>query len=480
MKCKFCEAELPEDVTLCPSCGKDNAEAGEETQAVFAEEVPAAEEKPKGIYITPGKLAASIAFVVVVIGVLVALLLGSMEKKEDFDPTDAGNLTATNTAEVTEPPMTVPADGDPKNETCKGSYTASDAEVEAARDTVVATMGDAQLTNKLLNIYYWTQVNTLLEEYGIYVGMYGLDTTKPLDMQSCMLVEGYTWQQYFLYAGLSEWRLFQSLCLDADAAGYELSEGYQTFLEEFPQQMEAQAVAADYEDLDAMLKDQFGATATLEDLMEYTKIYYRGFQYYTDLASKIEMTEDDIRAYYEEHQQEFIASGIEESDKLADVRHILIQPENGTTDADNKPVFPEEDWQKAYAEVEALVQQWKDGGATEQLFGDLATEHTDDTASAMMGGKYTGISKDSNYVTEFKDWCMDAERKPGDVEIVKTYYGYHIMYYIGDAPAWKETAKTALRQQLESQILSDIMGKYEFIPNFPEMLLGLANYSTNQ
>ena len=26
MKCKYCQAELEEGVTLCPACGKDNAE----------------------------------------------------------------------------------------------------------------------------------------------------------------------------------------------------------------------------------------------------------------------------------------------------------------------------------------------------------------------------------------------------------------------------------------------------------------------
>ena len=31
-KCKFCQAELEEDVTVCPSCGKDNAKV-EETVA---------------------------------------------------------------------------------------------------------------------------------------------------------------------------------------------------------------------------------------------------------------------------------------------------------------------------------------------------------------------------------------------------------------------------------------------------------------
>ena len=37
--CKFCQAELAENETVCPSCGKDNAEE------VAAEEAPVEEPK---------------------------------------------------------------------------------------------------------------------------------------------------------------------------------------------------------------------------------------------------------------------------------------------------------------------------------------------------------------------------------------------------------------------------------------------------
>ena len=39
-KCKFCEAELEEGVTLCPSCGKNNEETAE-----AADETPASDEE---------------------------------------------------------------------------------------------------------------------------------------------------------------------------------------------------------------------------------------------------------------------------------------------------------------------------------------------------------------------------------------------------------------------------------------------------
>ena len=35
-------------------------------------------------------------------------------------------------------------------------------------------------------------------------------------------------------------------------------------------------------------------------------------------------------------------------------------------------------------------------------------------------------------VTEFNDWVYDSERKVGDVDIVKTTYGYHVIYFDGD------------------------------------------------
>ena len=48
-KCKFCQEELAENSTVCPSCGKDNAaecaeETVEETVAVTEETAEAAEE----------------------------------------------------------------------------------------------------------------------------------------------------------------------------------------------------------------------------------------------------------------------------------------------------------------------------------------------------------------------------------------------------------------------------------------------------
>ncbi|MBO5896775.1 MAG: peptidylprolyl isomerase [Clostridia bacterium] len=119
----------------------------------------------------------------------------------------------------------------------------------------------------------------------------------------------------------------------------------------------------------------------------------------------------------------------------ADVRHILCQAETTKTDAEgNQTALPqaEIDANLAAAKTEAdkLLAEWKAGEATEESFAALATQHTDDTGSAETGGLYEDITSSSQYVAEFRDWALAPHTK-GDTEIVKTTYGYHIMYFVG-------------------------------------------------
>ena len=49
-------------------------------------------------------------------------------------------------------------------------------------------------------------------------------------------------------------------------------------------------------------------------------------------------------------------------------------------------------------------------------------------------------------VNSFSAWCFDSSRKAGDTAIVKSDFGYHIMYFVGTGKltAWQYAAKTAL------------------------------------
>lgn len=105
-----------------------------------------------------------------------------------------------------------------------------------------------------------------------------------------------------------------------------------------------------------------------------------------------------------------------------DVRHILVQPEDSSN---------EESVAEALEKAESYVAEWEEMGATEEAFAELAAKYSVDS-SAADGGLIANICLGQT-VEEFEDWCFDSSRKPGDSDIVKTTYGYHVMYFVGEA-----------------------------------------------
>lgn len=118
---------------------------------------------------------------------------------------------------------------------------------------------------------------------------------------------------------------------------------------------------------------------------------------------------------------------------LKNVRHILVSFQGGTTDSTTgTTTYSDEEKAAAKEKAEDLLKQWKDGDATEDSFAALATENSTDTGSVENGGLYEDIYP-GQMVTAFNDWCFDDSRKAGDTGIVETNYGYHVIYFVGDA-----------------------------------------------
>ena len=117
---------------------------------------------------------------------------------------------------------------------------------------------------------------------------------------------------------------------------------------------------------------------------------------------------------------------------LANVRHILVPFMGGTADANGNKTYSDEEKAAAKKNAEDLLQQWKDGEATEDTFAKLATEKSTDPGSKDNGGLYEDVYP-GQMVPTFNDWCFDKARKTGDTGIVETSYGYHVMFYSGDS-----------------------------------------------
>ncbi len=137
---------------------------------------------------------------------------------------------------------------------------------------------------------------------------------------------------------------------------------------------------------------------TLNDLLatEYLK---------KEVIDKIKVSEEDMKLYYKGHQDEF---GTVE---MVRVRHILFKPA--------KPMA-EDDWKNAKTKAEDVLKRIKAG----EDFERLAAEFSDDASSKTKGGDL-GFFPKGKMVPDFEKAAFSL--KPGEIEIVKTPYGYHII-----------------------------------------------------
>jgi len=117
-------------------------------------------------------------------------------------------------------------------------------------------------------------------------------------------------------------------------------------------------------------------------------------------------------------------------EKLQNVRHILFQIDGMEDFETGEIISDEEDRLVAKHAAEEVLDLWnKEEEKTEKIFGEFAEGYSEDT-TASNGGLIENIYPDQ-MVKAFNDWCFDENRQVGDVEIVESEYGFHVMYYVG-------------------------------------------------
>lgn len=483
-KCKYCQEELEEGSTICPHCGKDNA--AEETAAeelVPTVKEPAADEAPRqsdteeasaeiqeGAKVSPARIAIAVAAVVVLAAALIALVVSGLTGKE---PEAAETTPAATQATVA---ATVPADGNPDDATCKGTYTVTDEEVKAAGDIVVATMGDKQLTNSQLQVYYWNMVNSYLNsEYGYYMMMYGmLDYTRPLDTQISVEDESMTWQQFFLMKALDYWQLHQSLANEAEAAGLEMSQEEREYLDNLEASLAETARSYGMETVEELLARNVGPGADMEDFSFFQELYYTGKPFYLQKTEAMVPAQEELEAYFAQHESEYETNGITKDGKYVDVRHILLTVEGGTTDENGTTTYSDEEWENCRVKAQQVLDAWLAGEKTEESFAALANEKSQDPGSNTNGGLYENVYV-GQMVEPFETWCFDESRKTGDSGLVKTSYGYHVMYYVTSRPMWETYAKSDWTSEQANRLIADLAVAHPMEVDYSAIQLGYIN-----
>lgn len=145
----------------------------------------------------------------------------------------------------------------------------------------------------------------------------------------------------------------------------------------------------------------------------------------------IETAEDYILVYF--------ISRSDNSYNLVKARQILVQPESvdkgeyEDNDAGYEAALDVAD-AAAKAQAEKYLQEWLDKGGTEEQFAEMADEYS---ADGIEGGLYEDIYK-GMMIDTFDQWLFDGTHKVGDYTIVKSNYGYHIIYFSGYGERYRD------------------------------------------
>ncbi len=136
---------------------------------------------------------------------------------------------------------------------------------------------------------------------------------------------------------------------------------------------------------------------------------------------------------------------------LDDTTVKTVEAADGTKVTNEGTSYSSEVVLKTYEQAKEVLDLFNNGEKTEEAFAALAEQYSADTGSVGEnatnggGGLYENIEK-GQMVEPFENWVYDESRQPGDIGIVMTNYGYHVMYFVSraDEPAWKADIRNSI------------------------------------
>lgn len=184
------------------------------------------------------------------------------------------------------------------------------------------------------------------------------------------------------------------------------------------------------------------APAEFDKLSEFNKQFFSN-------AKENDIIVDGDNVYF------VVTPGKKDMTPTKNVGHILVSVETETAaDTSNEEEVSRVEaannqaFEAALPKAEDILNAFKNGEQTKAAFEALGNTHTEDSNVF-----YYNVKK-GQMVEEFENWIYDEARKAGDTGIVKTDYGYHVMYFIGDGlEAWKaDTVGSMVSEEITNWI----------------------------
>lgn len=175
---------------------------------------------------------------------------------------------------------------------------------------------------------------------------------------------------------------------------------------------------------------------------EYTLAY---FNYSSTQPLVMEVSDDELKKEFDSNKDQY---------NKVTVRHVLV----ATQDPNTQQNLPED----KIAEKEKLANEVLEKAKSGANFEDLVKEYSEDPGSKENKGEYT-FGK-GQMVPQFEEWSFKA--KEGDIGIVKSDFGFHIMKFIKKVDSFedqKDDIRKALQQKKFKEKIEAAKKQYPLI-----------------
>lgn len=271
----------------------------------------------------------------------------------------------------------------------------------------VSIDGEKYTVGDVSYYYYSAYQNFMTNGYGSYF----INTSQPLNSQTCVFDSTKTWADYFKEEAVSTMKLIHAAAKAAEADGMKLGEEELSTIQANIDYFKELASSNNYS-YKGYLQAMYGSymtPATFENNMKLTML---ANMYTTAHYDSLVYTDDEILAYYEENKNYY---------DTVDGAYVTISGNPETKKDDDGNTIEATDEEKVAAlesaknTADTLLAGYNAGDDLKALAESLSATYTGDAELT-----YTGEST-------VMDWLFDEARVEGDTEIIldkdtNTYY----------------------------------------------------------
>ncbi len=300
------------------------------------------------------------------------------------------------------------------------------------RDTVVVSTENFEVNNAMLSYLFADNFYMQKSYYDYYQSYFGFNTSKSLKSQK--YGDNMTWYDYFIENALDNAASMLISCEGAHAEGIEIDDKDMILVEKEITALKNVAESLEMS-LDDYLSEYYGLGVKENDVRDALKLYYLSTKYYYHQLDSIDVTDADIKAYYDKNEMDFLRVSYR-------VYTVSALVESGSTDAEKQAAYKDAETAanalaaaKTEEEFEKLLKDYltdlhKRDGSKDVTLEDIIKE-----VDATKYGS-ASYSKDA----EYSKWLFADDTKVGDTKVIKAGEGKYAVYMLTSAKAREEYA----------------------------------------